>query len=231
MQFIKPGINVNFIGKRNIAFVFSGLMILATIVLLMWRGGPNYGVDFSGGVLVQVKMAQKTSPAEIKKALRVVDLDDSIVQEFGEAGQFEYLIRIRKTEVELSTLGDRVEQALNTAFGKNVEIRRVEMVGPKVGKDLRQKALFAIFYSILFIAIYISGRFELKWLMSIIMAICLGFCGLYYLRIRRQRHLAYCHCPHCNAYALFVFESQIRTGCHHCHYTRCGYHHGLFRPH
>ena len=132
-------------------------------------------MDFSGGVLVQIKMAQKVSPSEIKKALRVVDLEDSIVQEFGEAGQFEYLIRIRKTEVELSSLGDRVERALKTAFGDKVEIRRVEMVGPKVGKDLRQKALFAIFYSILFIAIYISGRFELKWLMSIIMALCLAF--------------------------------------------------------
>ena len=175
MQFIKPGININFIGKRKIAFVLSSLMILATVVLLLWRGGPNYGVDFSGGVLVQVKMAQKSSPQEIKKALRTVNLDDSIVQEFGEAGQFEYLIRIRKTEVELSSLGVRVEQALRATFGDSVEIRRVEMVGPKVGKDLRQKALFAIFYSILFIAIYISGRFEMKWLMSIIMAVCLAF--------------------------------------------------------
>ena len=175
MQFIKPGININFIGKRNIAFVFSSLMIIATIVLLVWRGGPNYGVDFSGGVLVQVKMAQKSSPLEIKKALSAVNLDDSIVQEFGEAGDFEYLIRIRKTEVEMASLGDRVAQALKTTFGASVDIRRVEMVGPKVGKDLRQKALFAIFYSILFIAIYISGRFELKWLMSIIMAISLAF--------------------------------------------------------
>ncbi len=175
MQFIKPGININFLGKRKIAFVFSSLMIIATIVLLMWRGGPNYGVDFSGGVLVQVKMAQKVSPLEIKKALGAVNIDNSIVQEFGEAGQFEHLIRIQKTEVELSSLGDRVEQALRTTFGDSVEIRRVEMVGPKVGKDLRQKALFAIFYSILFIAIYISGRFEMKWLMSIIMAICLAF--------------------------------------------------------
>jgi len=175
MQFIKPGININFIGKRKIAFVLSSLMILATVVLLLWRGGPNYGVDFSGGVLVQVKMAQKSSPQEIKKALRTVNLDDSIVQEFGEAGQFEYLIRIRKTEIELSGLSDQVAQALRTAFGDGVEIRRVEMVGPKVGDDLRQKALFAIFYSILFIAIYISGRFEMKWLMSIIMAVCLAF--------------------------------------------------------
>ena len=175
MQFIKPGINIDFIGKRRIAFFFSSAMIIATIVLLIWRGGPNYGVDFSGGVLVQVKLPQNTSPSEIKRALRPVQLEDSIVQEFGEHEQSEYLIRIRKTNVELTGLSDRVEQALNMAFGKGVEMRRVEMVGPKVGKDLRQKALFAIFYALLFIAIYISGRFELKWLMSIIMAISLAF--------------------------------------------------------
>ena len=175
MEFIKPGINIDFIGKRNIAFVFSGLMIIATIFLLIWRGGPNYGVDFSGGVVIQVKLEQKTSPSDIKKALRSVQLEDSIVQGFGEADEAEYLIRIRQTDVELTGLSDRVEEALRADFGKGVDIRRVEMVGPSVGEDLRQKALFAIFYSLLLIAIYISGRFELKWLMSIIMAISLAF--------------------------------------------------------
>jgi preprotein translocase subunit SecF len=175
MEFIKPGINIDFIGKRNIAFALSGLMIIATIFLLIWRGGPNYGVDFSGGVVVQVKLEQKTSPSDIKKALRSVQLEDSIVQGFGEADEAEYLIRIRQTDVELTGLSDRVEEALRADFGKGVDIRRVEMVGPSVGEDLRQKALFAIFYSLLFIAIYISGRFELKWLMSIIMAISLAF--------------------------------------------------------
>jgi preprotein translocase subunit SecF len=175
MQFIKPGINFDFLGKRHIAFVFSGLMIIATIFLLIWKGGPNYGVDFSGGVVVQVKLEQKTSPSDIKKALRSIQLEDSIVQGFGEADEAEYLIRIRQTDVELTGLSDRVEEALKAEFGKGVDIRRVEMVGPKVGDDLRQKALFAIFYSLLFIAIYISGRFELKWLMSFIMAISLAF--------------------------------------------------------
>jgi len=175
MEFIKPGINIDFIGKRNIAFVFSGLMIIATIFLLIWRGGPNYGVDFSGGVVIQVKLEQKTSPSDIKKALRSVQLEYSIVQGFGEADEAEYLIRIRQTDVELTGLSDRVEEALRADFGKGVDIRRVEMVGPSVGEDLRQKALFAIFYSLLLIAIYISGRFELKWLMSIIMAISLAF--------------------------------------------------------
>jgi len=174
MEFIKPGINIDFIGKRKIAFVFSAMMVLATVFLLIWRGGPNYGVDFSGGVLVQIQLDQKRTPAEIKKALEPVQLEDSIIQEFGEEGNFEYLIRIRKTDVELTGLSEKVKQALMLEFGQAVKMRRVEMVGPKVGEDLRQKALFAIFYAILFIAIYISGRFELKWLMSIVLAVSLA---------------------------------------------------------
>ena len=175
MEFIKPGININFLGKRKTAFAVSAIVIITTIFLLIWRGGPNYGVDFSGGVLVQVKLDQKRAPSELKSALRSVDLQDSIIQEFGEEGQFEYLIRVRETDIELTGLSDRVKQALFAGFGQGVEMRRVEMVGPKVGEDLRQKALFAIFYAILFIAIYISGRFEFKWLMSIVMALSLAF--------------------------------------------------------
>jgi preprotein translocase subunit SecF len=175
MEFIKPGININFIGRRNSAFVLSAMLIIVTVFLLVLRGGPNFGVDFSGGVLIQVKLDQNRTPSEIKSALEPVQLEDSIIQEFGEEGQYEYLIRVRRTDIELAGLSDRVNQALISEFGQGVEMRRVEMVGPKVGEDLRQKALFAIFYAILFIAIYISGRFELKWLMSIIMALSLAF--------------------------------------------------------
>lgn len=175
MQFIKPNSNIDFIGKKKMAFVLSLAMIIATFILLIYRGGPNYGVDFSGGVLAQVKLAQEHSPKEIKEALVPVDLGDSIIQEFGEKGKFEYLIRIRDTGVELSGLSTKIEKALTDKFGHSVDMRRVEMVGPKVGEDLRQKALFAIFYAMLFIAIYISGRFELKWLMSIVMALSLAF--------------------------------------------------------
>jgi preprotein translocase subunit SecF len=173
MEFIKPGINIDFIGRRKIALYFSLAMIIVTILLLIWRHGPNYGVDFSGGILIQVQLENKHSPSDIREALRPVQLHDSIIQEFGEEGQFEYLIRVRNLDVQLSGLDEQVKQALVAQFGGKADIRRVEMVGPKVGEDLRQKALFAIFYAILFIAIYISGRFELKWLMSIVMAVSL----------------------------------------------------------
>ena len=175
MEFIKQGINIDFIGKRKIAFKFSIALVIATVFLLIWRGGPNLGVDFSGGVLIQAKLESQRTPSEIRDALESLRLQDSIIQEFGEKGQFEYLIRVRKIDIKLAGLSDKVKQALISQFGGDVEIRRVEMVGPKVGEDLRQKALFAIFYAILFIAIYISGRFELKWLMSIVMALSLAF--------------------------------------------------------
>ncbi len=174
MEFIKPGINIDFLGKRKIAFALSVLMIIMTLLLLIWRGGPNYGVDFSGGILIQVKLSEKQSPSSIREALRGIQLQDSIIQEFGESKLHEYLIRVRSADIQLSGLGEKVKKVLGNQLGKGVEIRRVEMVGPKVGADLRQKALFAIFYAILFIAIYISGRFELSWLKSIIMALSLA---------------------------------------------------------
>ncbi len=173
MRLIKPGTNFDFIGRRKIAFTLSLAMIVATIVALIWRGGPNFGVDFSGGILIQVKLDTKQTPSTIREALESIQLQDSIIQGFGAEEDNEYLIRLRQTDIQLAGLSDKVEAALKGRFGEGVEIRRVEMVGPKVGKDLRQKALFAIFYAILFIAIYISGRFELKWLMSIIMALAL----------------------------------------------------------
>ncbi|MFC1839271.1 protein translocase subunit SecF [Thermodesulfobacteriota bacterium] len=180
MQFIKDGININFIGKRKVAFFLSICLLLLTAILLISRGGPNLGVDFSGGILIQAKLGAKHSPAEIKEALNPIGLGESIIQEFGEEDQFEVLIRVRENNLEQKGLSDNeglsddVKKVLSDEFGESVEIRRVEMVGPKVGEDLRQKALYAIFFALLFIAVYISGRFELKWAMSIVMAVSLS---------------------------------------------------------
>jgi preprotein translocase subunit SecF len=179
MEFIKPDININFIGRRKIAFLLSGALIVMTVIMLLARGGPNYGVDFAGGILIQVRFNQQVKTDDIRDALRAIAMEDSFIQEFGERGANEYLIRVSKTDVDLSAISREVNQALDDAFGeRNVEVRRVEMVGPKIGKDLREKALFAIFYALLFMVIYISGRFEYKWTVSIIMAACLAF-GVY----------------------------------------------------
>ncbi len=170
MQFVKPDININFIGKSKIAFFISLAMILISIASLVFHGGPKFGIDFAGGTLVQVKFNEPVSLKNIKSGLAAIDLGKSSVQGFGEQSENEYLIRTDRSVMTSGGFSLTVQQALESSTGKGVTVRRVEMVGPQVGKDLREKALFAMFYSLLFIAIYISGRFELKWLLSGVIA-------------------------------------------------------------
>ena len=170
MQFVKPDIDINFVGKSKIAFFISLAMILISIASLVIHGGPKYGIDFAGGTLVQVKFNEPVSLKNIKSGLAAIDLGKSSVQGFGEQSENEYLIRTDRSVMTSGGFSLTVQQALESSTGKGVSVRRVEMVGPQVGKDLREKALFAMFYSLLFIAIYISGRFELKWLLSGVIA-------------------------------------------------------------
>ena len=170
MQFIKPDINIDFVGKRKIAFSISLAMLLISIASLVIHGGPKYGIDFAGGTLVQIKFNEPVSISKIKSGLASIDLGKSSVQGFGEHSEHEYLIRTDRSVMTSGGFSQTVQQALESSTGKGVTVRRVEMVGPQVGKDLREKALFAMFYSLLFIAIYISGRFELKWLLSGVIA-------------------------------------------------------------
>lgn len=166
MEIFRPGINVDFVGKRYIAFAISGISILLTILFLIWRGGPNYGVDFAGGIVIQVKLEKGHTPSEVRDALKPIDLGDSIIQEFGEKSQNEFLIRVTQKDVQLTGLDEKVKKAIAAQVGGNVEIRRVEMVGPQVGEDLTRKALYAILGALLMMGVYITGRFQNMWLKS-----------------------------------------------------------------
>jgi len=182
MQFIKPDIDLDFIGKRKFAFLGSLVLIAASIISLVLKGGPTYGIDFAGGTLIQVRFAQPISPQAIKDSLTSMDLQITSVQGFGEKKENEYLIRAAGAAAAIQSVASEVEESLDAAYPEHeVEVRRVEMVGPKVGQDLREKALLAMFSAILFIVVYISGRFELKWMLSIIMASCL-FVTLFVLK-------------------------------------------------
>ncbi|MBW2574657.1 MAG: protein translocase subunit SecF [Deltaproteobacteria bacterium] len=170
MQLIKPDININFISKRKIAFSISLAMILISITSLLIHKGPKYGIDFVGGTLIQVKFSTPESLNDIKSGLASIDLDKSSVQQFGDESNNEYLIRTDMSVMTNQGFSSKVQKALEASTGDEVDIRRVEMVGPQVGKDLREKALFAMFYALLFITIYVSGRFEFKWVLSGVMA-------------------------------------------------------------
>ncbi len=173
MQFVKPDINVNFIGKRKIAFIVSAAMITISIASLILHGGPRLGIDFQGGTLIQVKFNAPVGIDDIKSGLQEVGLGKSSVQEFGDLKTNEYLVRTDGSVMTAEGFTTDLQKALASATGSELEMRRVEMVGPQVGQDLREKALFAMFYALLFITIYISGRFELKWVISGVMTAAL----------------------------------------------------------
>ena len=173
MQFIKPDININFMGRRNLFLMISGVLMLLSLLPILVMG-LNYGIDFAGGILAQVKFKQPVQAEQIRAALPAA-LSDAVVQSFGAEEDNEFLIRSQGRDFSLDTAGAAIQESLNNAFGEgNADMRRVETVGPKAGKDLREKALMAIFFSILLMGIYISGRFESKWVLSCLMAIVLG---------------------------------------------------------
>ncbi len=172
MQLIKPDTNIDFVGKRKFALVVSAVLILIGLASLTVKGGPDYGIDFAGGTLVQVQFAEDTDPAAIKNALSGIELGSLVVQSFGD-NQNEFLIRVENTSGELQGLSGQIQAALEATYKEGtVDIRRVEMVGPQVGKDLRSKGIKAILYAMLGILAYISWRFEFRFAVGAIVALC-----------------------------------------------------------
>ena len=171
MQLINPNVNIDFVGKRKIAVIFSLVLIAVGMVSLLIQGGPNYGIDFAGGTLVQVKFTENTGAKQIKDALKGLDLDISSVQQFGDEPN-EFLIRTPASSSELKGLSQDINAALEKAYGAGkFDIRRTEMVGPQVGKDLREKGLLAIVYAMIGILIYVTWRFEFRFAVGAIIAL------------------------------------------------------------
>lgn len=180
MQIIKPDVNVNFVGQRKIAFGLSIIMILASIISLVAHGGPKLGIDFAGGGEMLVSFETPVPIDDVKAALKSGGLDGASVQQFGDNGGNIYRILIPSDIAGQAGLSQQINQSLASATQANVTIESFEMVGPQVGQDLREKALMAMFFALLFITVYISGRFELKWLISAVMAIALAL-AVYFL--------------------------------------------------
>lgn len=183
-QLIKPGTKIDFIGLRYYAFAISALMILVGAVSLVMKGGPRYGIDFAGGVIIQAKFDAPTSIDAVKKSLEATGLPGLIVQQMGVEKDNDFLIRTSTTDGS----SEAVQKTVSASFDKDIPdakytYKRIEMVGPKVGEDLRGKALEAMYFAILLVAIYISGRFEHRWMASGIMAAGLfgGITALQYI--------------------------------------------------
>jgi preprotein translocase subunit SecF len=159
MQVIRPDTRYDFIGKKNIALLISTIAILIGLGSIAVQGGLKYGVDFAGGLLVQVKFGKPIDIAEVRSGLESLGFKDANVQKFGETD--EYLIRVEKASENLEDISKTMQSSIREQFkDKAPEIRRVELVGPKVGKDLKEKALWATGLSFLAMLIYVGLRFH-----------------------------------------------------------------------
>ena len=187
LHLIRNDVNIDFIGFRKVSYIVSILLILLGLVSLAIKGGPRYGIDFAGGATVQIKFEQPVSDEELKKSLEDTELTGLVVQQFDTEGTT-YLLRISTVEESSSGISKAVSEALNTKLqGAGYEIQRLEMVGPKVGADLRTQAMEAMYFAILLIAIYVSGRFEHRWFTAGLIACVLGgsMFGLGYLGLNK----------------------------------------------
>ena len=172
MELIRPGINIDLVGKMRIACWASLVVIIISVLSLVFHGGPKLGIDFAGGTQIQVKFSQEATADGIRDSLRSMGLGNNVIQRFGYKDNNEFLIKTERSSSELEGLSDKITEALGATYGKeNVDIRRVEVVGPKVGKDLRQKGLLAMLYAVIGILIYVTWRFELRYAVGAIVAL------------------------------------------------------------
>jgi len=159
MELIRPNTRIDFIGKKKYAVWISGIAILFSLGSIFFHGGLKYGVDFAGGLLIQPKFSQAVDISEVRHVLENIGLQEASVQNFG--GENEFLIRIEKTSEDLEGVSKKIQASLQERFkDRAVEIRRVEVVGPKIGKDLKTKALWAVGLSFAAILIYVAWRFK-----------------------------------------------------------------------
>lgn len=169
MQLNFANANIDFLGQRRIALAVSTVLLVASILLLGFRG-LNLGIDFTGGTLIEVGYPEAVELNAVRDTLQDGGFDRASVQYFGTSS--DVLIRLAPREGEDSAqLSEQVLQQLRADGGQAVEMRRVEFVGPQVGDELREQGGLAMLYALLGILIYVALRFEWRFSLGAVAAL------------------------------------------------------------
>ncbi|HEY3214860.1 MAG TPA: protein translocase subunit SecF [Candidatus Eisenbacteria bacterium] len=164
------GTDLPFMRFRGIAYVLSGGLVLATAVWLVAHGGPRYGVDFTGGTLVQVRTSQPLPADQVRAALDASGLRGFELQQLSGENRDEFMVRMKSPSEQ--DVFPSIQRAIESRFpGRTVELRRSEAVGPKVGGELRQKAFWAVVGSLVGILLYVGIRYEFKFALGAVVAL------------------------------------------------------------
>ena len=157
----------NFSSKFKVANIFSLILFTASILFILFKG-LNYGIDFKGGTLIELR-ASNTGASEIRSALNNMDLGDVNVKKFGQEG--DYLIKVEQKENEGNNIIPKIKDNLSDNLNTEINFRRVENVGPKVSSELLQSGIIAISLSLAAMLFYIWIRFEWQFSIGSIIAL------------------------------------------------------------
>jgi preprotein translocase subunit SecF len=159
MEFFKRKTNIDFMGKRSRWYAISAALILASVALLLVRG-LNFGIDFTGGVVVEVSFTQAADLDQVRGALAAKGYDDAVVQSFGTSK--DVLIRLLPHGgKDVTAVSQGVLEAVKS-YDATAELRRTEVVGAQVGAELAEQGALAALFAFLFIMGYVAIRFQWK---------------------------------------------------------------------
>jgi preprotein translocase subunit SecF len=169
MKFLNRKTHIDFMGKRKLAFIVSGVLILLSITSLVTRG-LNPGLDFTGGMLIEVSYPSAVEVSDVKANLKSADVTDAVVQQFGTASDIVVRVppRGEESSAELSTV---VLSALQQGVEGEVLMRRVEFVGPQVGDELTEQGILAVVYALIGIFLYVMFRFQWRFSVGAVTAL------------------------------------------------------------
>jgi preprotein translocase subunit SecF len=170
MRFLNKKTNIDFMGKRLLAFAVSGILLVSSIIAL-WRIDLNLGLDFTGGTLIEVSYPTAPEISDVRSNLSSAELDDAVVQTFGAANDIVVRIPPRAAEESSAELSTVVLQALQQGVEGEVVMRRVEFVGPQVGDELTEQGILAVVYALIGIFLYVMIRFQWRFSVGAVAAL------------------------------------------------------------
>ena len=164
------GTRLPFMRHRRFAYLFSGALVMATTVWLVVHGGPRYGVDFTGGTLLQIRSSRVLPADQVRQALDGAGFRGIELQQMTGENRDEFLLRM-KTESDRDLFG-AVQAAIQQRVpGVTVDLRRTERVGPRVGRELQRKAIWAVVGSLGGILLYVGLRYQFKYALGAVVAL------------------------------------------------------------
>ena len=160
-EIIKPGTTIDFVSKMKHVSIFSIVLMFIAIYGIVKH--MDYGVDFRGGVEVQVKFDKKVSMDDLRDSLGKSGYDGASVQTIGQEAENNVLIKVQADEEHLNQISEKIKASLVAAFpGTNVDVEKIDIVGPKAGAELRLSAIKAMLWAILAIMVFVAIRFDFK---------------------------------------------------------------------